>query len=366
MKHNTDPGLATARRVYVGLTLAYPRPFRQAYGPQMLQLFCDQYRAARAAPGRWPLARFWLRTLGDLASSVVREQADQFRSATMSQERASTVALGVLLFVLLGLAVELFNAPVARENSALMNLVGATVWFVAYLLVLGLLLNGWLAGFPRWVYPYLGYAFIFPLYLSFVSTPGLALFGIPLWGTAAWGWRAFVPLGLIMLLGLSFSRPPWSNLVQLVRQAWEDWTLVAFSLFGLLPLVVFISLDEVEHTFSFWPKLVATLLVILGAFLYMRLARWELRYLVLLACAFTAVAVMSGGTSYYWNTHDVNTTTGAVWARTAAPVNWPGVLITAVTEAGFVVGFLLVPLPTVVAFARLIFDRSRPGQISLP
>ena len=356
MNRGADPGLATARRVYRSLTRVYPAAFRRTYWPLMVQLFCDQYRAARAAAGPWGLARFWLHIVGDLTASVLREHADEFRSATMNQERTSAVILGMLLFVLLGAADVLFAVPIP--------LIGVLASFVGYLLVLGLLLAGWRAGFPRWVYPYLGYALIFPLNLSNVSTPGLALLGLPIWGREHWGWRAFVPLGFVVVLALVFNRSSWGNLVGLVRHAWEDWTLLAFSLFGLLPMVVTISLDEVEHAFAFWPKMAGTLLVILGAFLYMRLARPGLRYLVLLACTFTAVAVMSGGASYYWSTHDIDFTTGAILLVTTS-VEWPGVLSTAASQASLVVLILLGPLPLALALTRLVHDRSRSGQLSL-
>ena len=361
MNPDADPDLAAARRVYAGLILAYPRAFRQAYGPWMIQLFCDQYRAAGAAPGRGARARFWLRTLGDLASSVMREQTDQFRSIAMNQERAGSIALGIMLFVLMGAAILLIDAPVPTELYARVNIGGILLWIGGYLVVLGLVLKGWLAGFPRWVYPYLGYAFIFPLYIALVATPGLVLFGIPIWGREMWGWRACVPLGLVVLLALARSRSPWVNLVRLVRNAWEDWTLAAFSLFGFLPMVVFISLDEVERSFAFWPKVAGILVILLGAFLYMRLARPGWRYVALLACAFFAVAIMSGGAGYYWNSHDVNLTTGKIYPLTT-PVDWSGVLRQAATEASFVVVFLLFPLP--LALTRLVYDRLRSRRPS--
>ena len=361
MNGSTESDLATARRAYMYLTLAYPPTFRKAYGPLMIQLFCDQYRAAHAVPGHWALERFWLRTLGDLVSSVVREQALQFRSVTMNQERVSTVILGVLLFVLMGTAVGLAEAPVLPDVYSLVNMAGMLLMFCGYLMVLGLLLKGWLAGFPRWIYPYLSYAIIFPLYLSSASTPGLELFGLPLWGKEMWGWRAFVPLELIAMLALIFSRPPWGNLLRLVRNIWEDWTLAAFCLFGLMPLVVFFSLDEVEHSFSFWPQITGALLISLGAFLYMRLVRPGLRFLALLASSFFAVAVMSGSADYYWQTHDVNMTTGVIYQLTAT-VNWSALLLKAITEAGFVALFLLIPLP--LALVRMLVTE-QPGHAEL-
>jgi hypothetical protein len=360
---DADPDLAAARRVYAGLTRAYPHSFRQAYGPLMLQLFCDQYRAAHATPGRGEMARFWLRTLGDLAASVLREQADELRRATMYQERMSSTMLGVLLFVLMGAAVLLMDAPVPAELHSTVNIGGIVLWFCGYLLVLGLLLKGWLAGFPRWVYPYLGYALIFPLYIALVTTPDLVVFGIPVWGKEQWGWRACVPLGVMVLLALRLSRPLGDNLARLVRNVWEDWTLAVFTLFGLLPMVVFISLDEVERSFAFWPKFAGLAIILAGVFLYMRLAHPSLRFLALVACAFLAVAVMAGSSHYYWQTHDVNLTTGVRVPR-AGPVDWGALLYAAASEAGRLLLILLLPLP--LALARRVYMRIRSRRLSLP
>jgi hypothetical protein len=352
MNADAEPDLAAAGRVYAGLTLAYPRAFREAYGPLMIQLFCDQYRAACAASGRGALTRFWLHTLADLAASVMREQIDEFRGGVMSRESPGSIALGVLVFAVLGGGVVMFDAPIAPEAAVVARIV---LFFGIYLAVVGLLLIGWLAGFPRWVYPCLGYAFIFPLYLSHASTPGIEVFGIPIWGTEAWSWRAFVPLGLAVLLALSLHRPPWDNLVRLVSNIWDDWTLAVFGLFGLLPLALFISLDEVASTFAVWPHLAGAVLLTLGAFLYMRLTRSGSRYLALLACTYIALAVLSGSTGYYWETHDVNLTTYQVFAVTT-PVDWGAVLLKAVTEPLFGILFLLLPLP--LALARRAYDWS--------
>lgn len=275
----------------------------------------------------------------------------------MRQEQAGPVGLGTLLFVLLGAGIGLMNAPVPPADAAPFRTAAAVLIFGSYLVILGLVFKGWLAGFPRWVYPYLIYTGLFALFLANVSTPGLALFGVPLWGREAWGWRAFVPLAGLMVAGLLLNRTPRGRLF---RNIWDDWTLLAFGVFGFLPLLVFVSLDEVENTFAFWPQLAASLLMVLGAFLYMRWAQPGRRYLALLVCTFVAFAILAGSSGYYWNTHDVNMTTFEIYP-VAKPVDWRGVVVQAVTGAGGVSLGMLLPL--LVAAARRLYDRSHPAPL---
>ena len=59
--------LGVSGRVYRMLLLAYPRDFRDAYGPQMEQAFLDLCRQALDRGGALGLIRLWFRTLLDLA-----------------------------------------------------------------------------------------------------------------------------------------------------------------------------------------------------------------------------------------------------------------------------------------------------------
>jgi peptide/nickel transport system permease protein len=62
--------------VYAGMLRLYPRRFRAAYGPLMMQAFRDRLRDARATSRRAGIARFWAEIAADLARSAARERAD--------------------------------------------------------------------------------------------------------------------------------------------------------------------------------------------------------------------------------------------------------------------------------------------------
>jgi hypothetical protein len=108
---------------------------------------------------------------------------------------------------------------------------------------------GWVRNFPRWSYPYAGLAVLAGMYMANASSPGVSLFGIPVFGRELWGWRALVPLllacGTSLLVTRSF-RP----LYVLFDRAARDLTLVTYGMFGGLPLWVFVSFDEMDRRYS--------------------------------------------------------------------------------------------------------------------
>jgi hypothetical protein len=81
------PRTSRSERVYAGLLLAYPRKFRARYADEMVLLFADQLRDARAANGAGRVTATWMRTLLDLASSAVGEHLRKDR--TMAQSLAT-------------------------------------------------------------------------------------------------------------------------------------------------------------------------------------------------------------------------------------------------------------------------------------
>jgi hypothetical protein len=69
----TDKKVDSSRRTYASLMRLYPQEFRDEYGPSMLQLFTDQCRSTMQENGTRGMIFLWLRTLMDLAFSVLRE-----------------------------------------------------------------------------------------------------------------------------------------------------------------------------------------------------------------------------------------------------------------------------------------------------
>ncbi len=82
-----DPRVTMSERAYAGLLHLYPSTFRARYRDEMIVLFGDQLRDARAGSGWGGVGATWLRTLIDLAASAVGEHLR--RDRTMAQSLAT-------------------------------------------------------------------------------------------------------------------------------------------------------------------------------------------------------------------------------------------------------------------------------------
>jgi hypothetical protein len=79
-----NPPEASHERAYRRLLRLYPAEFRNRYSDELVQLFSDQLRDARAGGRPAGAARTWLRTLGDLAVTAASEHARRDRSVAHS------------------------------------------------------------------------------------------------------------------------------------------------------------------------------------------------------------------------------------------------------------------------------------------
>ena len=90
---------ARQERLYRVLLRLYPAPFRTRFGDEMVQLFSDQLRDARAGRSDTGVAATWLRILADLAvtfpSEHLRKDRTMARSLTTPPSLSSR-ALGLL------------------------------------------------------------------------------------------------------------------------------------------------------------------------------------------------------------------------------------------------------------------------------
>src|SRR5215203_995816 len=77
--------MSRSERVYRALLKVCPGHFRREYGPQMEQVFGDQYREAYERGGRRWIALLWALTISDLARTAV---AQRIRRRTDHEEVA--------------------------------------------------------------------------------------------------------------------------------------------------------------------------------------------------------------------------------------------------------------------------------------
>jgi len=81
------PGVGRSERVYASLLRAYPARFRSRYGSEMVVLFGDQLREARAAGRAGGVAVTWFRSIVDLTANAFGEHLR--RDRTMAQSLAT-------------------------------------------------------------------------------------------------------------------------------------------------------------------------------------------------------------------------------------------------------------------------------------
>ena len=84
---DSEPWVGHSERVYAGLLRAYPPQFRARYEDEMVVLFGDMLRDARAADGAGGIVIIWIRTVLDLTSSALGEHLRKDR--TMAQSLAT-------------------------------------------------------------------------------------------------------------------------------------------------------------------------------------------------------------------------------------------------------------------------------------
>jgi len=163
--------------------------------------------------------------------------------------------------------------------------------FTLFGLLLIALLAGWIKSFPRWVFPYWGFALLISYYFyNFSGT----ISGQPFSGD----WRVWIPLGAVALTGLLWMRS-LRPLFTLFKSVWKDWTLLSFAIYGGLPLLCFAAYDETRSETLI--RIVPLLILAVGAVFYMRLKNPWHRFASLVGgFTFGWLALMLH-LSWYWN-----------------------------------------------------------------
>ena len=221
---------------------------------------------------------------------------DKYKPSVKTPTSWAEALSGAGIFILWGLA--LISGEIPHEWVIPDWVQG--IFFVGILILLPTsTCIGWIKNFPRWSYPYVGHMLVFSLYLSQASTPGLNLFGYPIFGREVWGWRAGIPLILIAIVALVITRS-LRPIVRFFTNIWNDWTLLTFGMFGFAPLLIAIGFDEVDRLYSLYFMVILTLLMTSMAFLYLRADNPRLRISALLAGITLTIGTSVIAPSVYW------------------------------------------------------------------
>jgi hypothetical protein len=327
----------------------FPARYRREYGEERAWVLGMAWEES-AARGLLPLLGFCAREWRDLPASLLREYSKEWKLRADSiwdqlenhQESGLALGTGIFPFVLLGVMVLSFEVPYQWGNQNLFRSLSMILMLGGYLLILIGLLLGALAGFPPWALPYLVYAIVFALYIANASTPGLVVFNVEMWGREVWGFRACVPLGIVVLLVARLNRHPW----ELVNKLWhgiaKDWSRLTFGLYGILPLLVWINFDEMDNTYSFPGAMLGLVLILCGAVFYLRLKSPFWRTFSMILCASLGILAVMTTAHLYWETHSVNLATGES-RLLEGPIPYASILAKAVRGTTNTTIFLLLP-----------------------
>ena len=347
-------------RGYRCLLYLYPPAFRAEFAAEMDAVF-EQALAAAAPRGRGAVARLCLRELGAWPLALGRQWADsvqtslaRWKGTIMEQEPMAHdpgatqagngrpdgggqtapwphVLMGTLALLVPGLA--LVGWPGLPTWWHLGLILGA------YLFVLVGLLAGWIQGFARWSYAFLGYTLIFALWLSSVSTPDLRLLGYTFGRHEVWGGRAWLGLAAVAVAALLWTRS-LRPLGRFFTGIWRDWTCLSFALYGTSPFVIWTLFDEVHLPYRLPFLVVSALCLTGGALVFMRAPTPARRALSLLAGLSAAWLISTAALSAYWNGPRVPGLAPFTWWRTALPMAVAGVVALALLLTPAALGLL--------------------------
>ena len=216
-----------------------------------------------------------------------------------TQNKKWAVFSALILFGVNGLALILMEIPPGLNLPAWLIPL-ARAFMIAELLIapLGLFL-GWLAGFPRWVFPYATQAMLMSFYMHNVATPGLKIFGYTFGPRDLWRWRAWLPLGLACAAALLITRS-LEPLKQAFRQVEADSSVLAYAYLGCLPLFFAVSFDEMVRLYSLYFMLSFTVILLVTSTLYVWIEDRKAHSRVLAAGGALVLLAIPIGVHLYW------------------------------------------------------------------
>jgi len=94
-------------------------------------------------------------------------------------------------------------------------------------------------------------------------------------------------------------------LQRLFTNIWQDWTLLTFGMFGILPLLVAIGFDEIDRLYSLYFMVILALLMTSMALLYMRSLHQWVRILALLIGIIPTNLITAVAPTLYWQQNEL-------------------------------------------------------------
>lgn len=307
------------QRLYGWLLLLFPSAYREEYGEELHEVFSLLVDDALALGG-FEVMGVILRELRGLPYAAFHAHLRERRRQKMTGKPASRfdfepgsrnetfAALAPFLF---GMLMVLFGFLARYWTVPLWAQIVFVILF--WSTVFGLFLLGSAKGLPRWFLPYLGLPLLFAAILLFNI---LVEMRMDVWWhrlsgfLSGFNFGGFLWVGLILLvfLLLVISRlvPRFRPFYQRLR---DDWTLLSFLLYGVLPLALWLTFDDYVNEEPFFA--LSLFMLALGGWFYLRNNEPLKRFVSLqIGLALSMITVAAGKVILYfspywlWSRHD--------------------------------------------------------------
>ena len=300
-----------ALALYSLLLRLYPRRFREGFADEMRVVFKESLEEA-AQNGLVPALILCLQEFGEIPFHALQEFWHETRGKDLimlpentsgSPATTGQVTMGTLPFFLFGIIIILLELPITLFELNWFNSLGGTLLLLFLILPAIGFGIGWVQNFPRWSYPYAGMAVILAPFIQNASTPGVTLFGIPIFGRELWGWRAWIPLAVAVVIALAVSRS-FKPFLRFFTNLWNDWTIPSYLMLGVLPLLVMFAFDEMDRLYTLYFMIAFAILFVGMVILYLRSQTTWQRVLTLTLGVMVIVFPAVLGSTSYWIEHN--------------------------------------------------------------
>lgn len=363
-------------RIYTRLLSLYPQQYRTEYGEELQAVFSLLVNQA-AQRGRFSVVRLGWREMRDMPGAVIREYRRERRKRKMETKTSVLPTFepgswrewlaAMALFLLLALTSLLSYLHFAWPSSVSWVLLGAPLLMFAL---------GLLKGLPRWFLPYTG---VIGVPLSWALTTRGTIMGINTRGGVVGSLLSWADRHLFALLRPSASDPwivravfggaeLWLVLLGMAAFAvliaaacrplrpfyWrlrDDWTLLSFGLYGAMVMAVNMAFEDYPHPHRQLYIFVALLILVAGAWVYLRSVHLWQRALALFAAITLSMAVVATGKAILY-------ANPLLWPREARGFTWQSEVLCTVFLWGWLVAVVMAP-----ALLELFPRPAKPLQV---
>jgi hypothetical protein len=363
-------------RMYTRLLSLYPRRYRAEYGEELRAVFSLLVNEA-AQRGRFSVIRLGWREMRDMPGAVIREHRRERRKRKMATKTSVLPTFepgswrewlaAMVLFLLLAL-----GSLLSYLHIALPLWLGYGL-FLVFLLMLAL---GLIKGLPRWFLPYTG---VIGVPLSWALTTRGTIMGINTRGGMVGSLLRWTDRHFFALLRPSASDPWIVRAVYGAGELWfvllgiaaltvliaaacrplrpfylrlrDDWTLLSFGLYGAMVMAVNMAFEDYPHPHKQLYIFVASLILVAGAWVYLRSAHLWQRSLALFAGITLSMAVAATGKAILY-------ANPLLWPPAARGFTWQSEVLCTVFLWGWLAAVVMAP-----ALLRLLPhpDKSLPA-----